>query len=362
MPAEPLIPRRSSLLNDCIRVLRARIEAGEWVHTLPGERRLAEILNVGRDTIRLTLAELAAQGVIEAGAVGRQRRILAQPKPAPTPEADAWHIGFLAPVKLERLPQSTLTEVDQIRTILAQRGAFLDLHAPPWYDSPNPVKRLEAMIKSEPCNAWILYRSSRQIQEFFQSSRIPCVIRGYPHPGIELPYLDYDWMATGRHAVGELWRKGHRHIAILVPLDGMRGNTAAIQGAESFTGGDVKLTQIPENGTSAGLIQAVSPVLSQADPPTAFITIRPRQAVTLLTWLGSRSLRVPRDFSLISLATEPVFDHIVPAITTYRIEAAVFARRVAKLLELLVEGSATSHSGLLLMPDLVAGASIAQRA
>ena len=71
MNQEPLLPRRNSLLNDCIRVLRARIEAGEWVEWLPGERRLAEVLNVGRDTIRLTLAELAAQGTIEAGTAGR---------------------------------------------------------------------------------------------------------------------------------------------------------------------------------------------------------------------------------------------------------------------------------------------------
>jgi LacI family transcriptional regulator len=359
MNQEPLLPRRNSLLNDCIRVLRARIEAGEWVEWLPGERRLAEVLNVGRDTIRLTLAELAAQGTIEAGTAGRQRRILAAPRSVKA--TGAWRIGMLSPHKLERLTQTMLTEVDQIRSILAQHGGFLDLHAPPWYDVAAPQQRLTALLKAEPRDAWILYRSSRPIQEFFQASHTPCVIRGYPHQGVELPYMDYDWTATARHAVGELWRKGHRSIGWIVPPDRLRGNVAAWQGATSFNGEGVKLTEVWEDGTSEGLVAAVAPLLGQREAPTAFITLRPRQAITLLTWLGSQGVRVPHDVSLISLATEPMFAHIVPKITTYHIDPSFFAKRVAKHLELLVGGQLGVQGSLLLMPELMPGASIAAR-
>ncbi len=359
--SDPMLPRRNSLVNECVRVMKARIAAGEWTETLPGERRLAQVLNVGRDTIRMTLAELTAAGAILPGAVGKQRRIAEGQRVAPVERSASWRIGMLSPFNLERLSQSMLAEVDQVRSILAQRGGVLELVAPPWYDTPLPQRRLMALLDSDQRDAWILYRSSKAIQTYFQASRTPCVIRGYPHPGVDLPYMDYDWTATGRHAVGELWRKGHRHIGLVMPRDGLRGNIAAWQGAVSFAEERVKLTEIWEDGTNDGLVGAVAPCIARPDPPTAFVTLRPRQTITLLTWLGSKGFRVPRDFSLISLATEPMLAHIVPTVTTYHIDPSVFAKRVARHLELLVEGRIGSQGSLLLMPDLVPGGSIAAR-
>jgi DNA-binding LacI/PurR family transcriptional regulator len=53
--------------------------------------------------------------------------------------------------------------------------------------------------------------------------------------------------------------------------------------------------------------------------------------------------------------------HIVPKVTTYHIDPSVFAKRVARHLELLVEGRIGSQGSLLLMPELVPGGSIAAR-
>ena len=286
-PQDPLLPRRNSLHNECVRVLKARIEAGEWTDCLPGERRLAEILNVGRDTIRMALTELHGNGWIDAGSAGRQRHILRKTSTTPHPANKTWRIGMLSPFPLERLSQSMLAEVDQVRSILAQRGGVVDLVAPTWYDAPAVEKKLSSLLDAEPRDAWILYRSPKAVQVSFQSSRTPCIIRGYPHPGVTLPHMDYDWTAIGRHAVAELWRKGHRRIGLLLPRDGMRGNTAAWQGVVSFKEQGMELTEIWEDGTKHGLISATAPTLQNPSPPTAFITLRPRQTITLLTWLGS---------------------------------------------------------------------------
>ncbi len=353
-----MLPRRSSLVGECARVMKARIAAGEWTDALPGERRLAALLNVGRDTIRLALAELAGEGTIAASAAGRQRRVILSAAGRGDSNKETWRIGILSPVPLERLPQSMLAEVDHIRSMLAQRGGVLELLVPPWYDAPQPRRKLATMLEAEPRDAWILYRSSRAVQEAFQALRAPCVIRGHPHQGVELPFMDCDWAATGRHAVGALWRKGHRRIGMLMPQDGMRGNLAAWQGAASFQEEGVVLTEIAEDGGNASLVAAVSGALGRADPPTAFITLRPRQTITLLTWLGSQGWRVPRDFSIVALATDPVMNHLVPAITAYRLDPLVFAKRVARHLELLVAGQVASRASLLLMPELVPGASV----
>ena len=170
-----------------------------------------------------------------------------------------------------------------------------------------------------------------------------------------------DWNATARHAMGELLRNGHRHIGIVMPRDGLRGNVAALQGASSVAEAGIRLTEIWEDGTTEGMIAALIHALKQKNAPTAFITLRPRQAICLLTWMGSQGWQIPKHFSLISLATEALFSSIVPTIATYHIDAAVFAKRVVKRLELLVDGQIAGQGVMLLIPTFVPGASIASR-
>ncbi len=357
-----MLPKRSSLVSECVRVMKARIAAGDWGNALPGERRLAALLNVGRDTIRLALAELAAQGVIESSRAGRQRRVVRSAPGKAAPARSRWRIGMLSPFTLERLPQAMLTEVDYVRTLLARRGGELELLCPSWYHAPHPQRQLAQELKAEPRDAWILYRSSQAVQEAFQELRAPCVIRGHPQQGVTLPFMDCDWEATGRHAAGMLWRKGHRRIAMVMPRDGMSGNLAAWQGSASFTetGRKIMLTEIGDDGSNATLIESASAALLRPGAPTAFITLRPRQTITLLTWLASRGWLVPRDFSIICLAVDPIMTYLVPAITAYRLDPLVFAKRVVRHLEALVSGQVGQQAHMLLMPELVTGDSVAE--
>lgn len=360
-PRENYLPKRSSLHNECVRVLKARIEAGEWSDTLPGERRIAEILNVGRDTIRLALSELAGDGWIDVGSSGKQRRILKRSVKVKISKIGTWRIGMLSPFPLQQLSPAMLSEVDQVRSILSRRGGVLDFMTPPWYGAPSVARKLSILLETEPHDAWILYRSPKPVQTSFESSRAPCLIRGYPHQGVTLPYMDYDWTAIGRHAVAELWRKGHRRIGVLLPRDGMRGNIAAWQGAVSFREQGVDLLDVWEDGSKQGLIAEMTAILGKSHPPTAFVTLRARQAITLLTWLGTQGLRVPSDISMISLTTDSEMSHLVPSITAYQTDPSFFAKRVARQLELLVNARLGSQRGLLVMPDLVPGGSIAAR-
>ena len=44
-----LVPERNSLLSATTSVLRDAIRAGEWEQELPGERKLCERMQVGRE-------------------------------------------------------------------------------------------------------------------------------------------------------------------------------------------------------------------------------------------------------------------------------------------------------------------------
>lgn len=355
------MPARGNLVAECVRVMRLRVGAGEWPNLLPGERRLAEALQVGRDTVRLALQQLEREGLLSPADAGSRRRILAAARGlAPSP-GQGLKIGLLAHRRLEQLPQPMLLEVDRIRDALADKGGSLEVFAPSWYEQKNPAKRLEEMVGEERCAAWVLLRSSAAVQGWFMKTKEPVLIRGYPHPGIELPHLDVDWEATARHAAGLLWRKGHRRVVVLSPAEPLMGVAAAVEGVRSLGEPGFEVIELTENGNSSGVARAMTRALGLKSPPTAIITTRPRQAATALTWLASQGLRVPRDLSLITLAWEPFLDHLLPEISGYRVDPDAVAKLVVRRLERLAAGDPNPGGNAWITPEIVRGASVAKR-
>lgn len=352
------MPSRGNLVLDCVRVIKLRIESGEWHRFLPGERRLASTLQVGRDTIRLALHQLEREGVLGGAEAGSRRRI--QGIVATSSGARILRIGMLAHRRLEQLPQPLLLEIDRIRSSLADKGGSLEVFSPPWYEQKNPANRLAALLEEEPCSAWVLLRSSAAVQEWFMQQRIPCLIRGYPHPGIGLPHLDVDWHATARHAAGHLWRLGHRRAVVLVPADPLKGVEAAVQGVMDLGENEFDAAIQVEDGTSTGVARVLARALQVKNPPTAIIATRPRQAVTALTWLASKGIRVPGHISLITLAWEPFLDHLVPEITGYRSDPDAVAKLVTRRLERIAAGDPNPGGTPWISPEAVKGASVAK--
>lgn len=352
------LPIRSNLVAECVKVMRLRIAAGEWKEHLPGERRLAGQLQVGRDTVRLMLQELETAGVIAPASTGSRRRILAtNPLPA-RPENQTIRVGMLSPYRLERLPQPMLLEVDHIRTALAAKNGTFELHAPGWYENAHPENRLAQLLHEEPCSVWLLYRSTAEVQRWFERSRVPCLVRGYPQPGVHLPHLDVDWHATAHHAAGTLWRLGHRRVAILAAGESLGGVAAAVRGVMDFQDEGFRPMELTEDGTVEGTIRALTRALVGNDPPTALITTRPRQAATAMTWLGSRGIRVPDHISIVTLSREPFLEFLVPQIAGYKIDPAAVAKLVTRRLERLLGGSPFSGVNPWIVPDFIKGSSM----
>jgi DNA-binding LacI/PurR family transcriptional regulator len=354
------MPSRGNLVAECARVIRLRIASGEWDRLLPGERRLAGTLQVGRDTIRLAVLRLEREGVLAAAGAGSRRRIIGRARVAAAVKARPLRIGQLAHQRLEKLPQPMLLEIDRIRDALADKNGSLHVIAAPWYERRNPVKRLEALVEEEPCGAWMLLRSSAAVQGWFMKKRLPCLIRGYPHPGIGLPHLDVDWHATARHAAGLLWRMGHRRVVVLSPPEPLMGVAAAVLGATGLGEPGFEATVLVENGNRGGVGRVLARALNFQTPATAIIAIRPRQAATALTWLASQGLRVPKDLSLITLGWEPFLDHLVPEISGYRVDPDAVAKLVVRRLNRLVEGDPNPGGNAWITPEVVKGASVAR--
>jgi DNA-binding LacI/PurR family transcriptional regulator len=357
--ADSLIPERSNLVAECHRVLRLRLAAGEWTDKLPGERRLAELLQVGRDTIRLTLERLEREGFVSPAGGGKRRQVLAGARQAARAKGPpALRIGMLSPHRIERLPQSMLIEVDHVRRALAARNGTLDLYAPPWYEQNQPQRQIERFLAEEPHSAWLLHRAGQAVQSAFEQARVPCIVRGHPLGSSLLPHIDVDWQATARHAAGRLWRLGHRRVGIIAASDALGGVAAAVRGVLTFDGQDFEPLEIHEDGSVEGFIRILTRTLTRPKPPTALIATRPRQATTALTWLASRGFRVPQHLSLITLSREPFLEYLVPRMAGYRVDPEAVARLVIRRLERLAQGGGAPAGSPWLEPDEVAGESI----
>jgi DNA-binding LacI/PurR family transcriptional regulator len=355
------IPVRGSLVDECVRVIRLRLEAGEWSGGLPGERTFAQILEVGRDTVRLALQRLEYEKVLSPAEAGCKRKVLIVPECPAEGRVESLRIGILSPRRLEQLPQPTLFEVDHLRRALAENGGALDLFSPSWFEQKDPTKHLAKLVEEEHCNAWILFRTSEQIQRWFVKSGIPCLVRGYPYTADLLPHLDVDWEATARHASGRLWRQGHRRVGILIPPGALRGVEAALTGAGALGEADFSLLEMPEDGTVNGVCRALARALTLKSPPTALIVLRPRQVATALTWLGTQGIRVPTDFGIISLAHDPFMDNLVPELSGYRVDPETVSKLVIRRVKMLISGNPGRGRNSWITPEVVKGASIGTR-
>ena len=148
---ELTVPLRASLASECVRVIRGRIESGEWTASLPGERRLVDSLQVCRHTVRQALQQLEEDGLVSASTPGARREILAQPGAAGGSDHRLLRIGMLSPWSFARMERATLLEVDQIRAALAKRGGTLEVFAPAWYHSQHPGRKLGELLNDASC-------------------------------------------------------------------------------------------------------------------------------------------------------------------------------------------------------------------
>ncbi|WP_377178723.1 substrate-binding domain-containing protein [Rubritalea tangerina] len=355
------LPEKESLVRQTIDVLKEMMRNGELVSPIPGERTLASHLQVGRDTLRSALNELTRMGWISESAQGKRREILKITKAAPKKKQKTKRILFLSPQRLEEIPRLMLIELNSLRTLLAKRSIVVDVISPSIFDTAHPEKRLEQLVIDYPADAWILYRCTEPVQRWFQEKKIPCIVRGYPHPNISLPYLDEDWKAAAFHAGTRLLSHGHKSVGIVVPDAQLAGLKAAEQGlfeAVDKAGEGHYFHQVQEKKDIPSLVKSVQEALSSAHPPTALVLTRPRHVLSLSSWLATFGYSIPEHLSIVALCHEPWFEDFYYPITHYTTPPENMSKSLAKQIRHLLSGTPLPSGQSYVIPEHVAGESI----
>jgi DNA-binding LacI/PurR family transcriptional regulator len=352
-----LIPQRTSLSHEVVKVLRDGLLSGVWSEWLPGERSLCERLHVSRPTVRAALSELRREGLIDV-VHGRRSRILT-PERTLLKRAPSKVVCMLSPVPLPSLRPFIMFLVDETREFLAEAGYRLEVETSPRYYTRRPYKALESLIKEKSVVCWNLFRATPQMQMWFAEHRLPVVINGSSHRGVQLPSVDLDYRATCRHAGGTLLARGHRHIALLIESTQCAGDEDSrlgfLEAAKAIPGVQPRLTIAEHNGTVAGIRAKIENLMRANSRPTALLVANSMHVLTVMGQLLRTGFHVPGDVALLSRDDDSFLQYIVPTVARYNCSPAHFASKSSHLILQVARGETVSRKAMLLVPQLIKG-------
>lgn len=354
MPLRPHTPPlsipRVSLAAHVVEAIERELAGSRWSGGLPSERELCGLLQVSRTTIRAALAELERRGHLRRGA---QRR----PEPAKSARgAKAVRhasVIVLAPLGFEQAGRFELIWLDALRERLAAQAVALQFMHRPRAFAARPQRLLADLTAQHPGAAWLLLRSSRAMQEWFAALRVPALVAGSRHEGVRLPCVEIDVEAAARHAAHYLMSRGHRHIAFFIEPSASAGPPRS-EAAFRDAGQAAESAAVVHHGPArAEFLRAFTRRFASDAPPTGLLIDRSTHALTALTWLLRKGGGWTGKIALLSRDDTASLDHTTPAISSYRFDPALFARKAARLLLSLLSGGPLFGSEHKVQPKLM---------
>ncbi len=357
MPAEP--HNYHSLAAQVAARIAKEIQAGTWIAALPSERALAETLQVSRKTVRKAIAPLQREGLIKTGRrVGH--RIVGAVRPV---ERQELSIGLLTPDSLDQLPSHTTLWIDELRTLLFERGIKLAAFSSSRFFSRGSNQALARLVRQNPQACWVLTHSNAIMQRWFFDHRVPCIIAGSCPKELPLPNVDLDYFAVCRHAVGAMLRLGHRRLAFFVnesqrggDLESEAGFIDAVQRSDRS---DVESTVARHDGTVEGAWRVLARLFDSSRPPTALLIAKPDIYLTAVTFLADRGLRVGEQVSLVSRDHDTFLSYLKPTPAGYVLSPKTYAKRLFAHVLAFIRREPIPHLDQRIEPKFVPGRSLA---
>lgn len=353
------IPQRQSLLLQVVDSLREALQNGTWQEFLPGERELSRRLHVSRPSVRAALEILARENLIE-NSPGKPRRILTNR--ISTVDDVSATVTLVARVPLYQMSRNRLFLVNALNQVLQENDIRLEIFHHEGLGSDKPQIALKALEKKMHSGPYILALTSREVQEWFVARGIPSLILGSAFHGINLPTIECNYPALGRHAAGTLLGKGHRQIALIAPARPLAGDLeteiAFREEIARLNSDDRKCIIIRQGSDPAALLAKWSKLQGETPPITAIFSIYPSAALAILGQLISQQIPVPGKISLLCRDGDPLCEWMHPHLAHYRLPLKRFASRLSGLVMEMLESGNIPMRHTAIIPDLESGESL----
>jgi len=356
----PLLPKRTSLVNETAETLKQWITDGELREFLPGEMRLKTMLRVGRNTLRLALKVLEDEHWISSTAQGKQRRVQRNHlHPLAAASERRLPVTFLSP--FPTVDRIILLEMEDLQMHLAEQGRELRFIAPNIFNLKRPDRHLKRLVLDHPSAAWVLHFVTEPIQRWFEQQAIPAFLYGGPYSGVNLPYVVNDWESAAFHAGLQLGRHGHRSIALLAyekPLPGVSATERGLRRGLATVKTETELLVLTTGTSPQSAAWTLETAFRSEKKPTALVFCSSSHLLTCFSWLISKGIAVPADVSLVCIPSDSWFQELYPPVCHYVNNPHLFAHHIRKRVMELVDTGRIIGPSIRVRLEYRAGATI----
>jgi len=350
------LPQRRSLAIQVSELLAENLRSGRWGEWLPEERELARLFQVSRFTLRRSLDVLREEGLLETRH-GIGTRIKVGPVRGRRSRANS-SVGVLLPRALEEFRYFPTLVVDDLKTLLFDRGLQLMIHVHPQVQARSPSQLLEKLVKQQRHSCWLLMACGPDTQQWFSRHHIPAVVSGTCDAGLGLPFVCLDNHALGRHAALTLIQHGHRQIGALLTHSNpaLRSGLEAVFAPQSGEGRMMTVCEVEE--TAATVARAVDRLLALQRRPTALFIAESSLYLAAFSRLAQRGLRVPDDISLLCRDDEPYLASLLPSPVRYSKSPHAYAKLLVAHIARMLDREPVAQHGTYVMPEFLPGGSL----
>src|SRR5436309_954404 len=157
------VPKRTSLVAAVADNLRRAMKHGEWFVSLPGQRLLADRLQVSRVTVQKAMKLLRREGLLEVS-IGRRSRILLRSRRRTTATSTGI-VGALVEQPAHLMQPSSIFLITELQRHLHDAGFELRTYCDPRLLASHPRKRLERLVVETRAAGWVLFSVNFGVQD-----------------------------------------------------------------------------------------------------------------------------------------------------------------------------------------------------
>ncbi|RYD69349.1 MAG: GntR family transcriptional regulator [Verrucomicrobiaceae bacterium] len=351
------LPQRISLTDQVVAAIRADIISARWTAELPSESELCRELQVSRVTLRRALAQLFMEKWIETGGKGRHHRILrVTPKPQAPPSRT---IRILIPFPSVRLGSTEHDILTSVSERMEGAGLRTELESLPRVFENFRARTLADLDAKPDTAAWILFYSTKEIQQWFATCGRPTVVAGRVYNNLPLSSIYPDSEAAARHVAGLLHARGHDDviylIANLTSLNDRLGADTFIAEARRL---GMRARTVHYEADNESLGKVLKNAIASKPRPTGYVIGASERSITVLCHLLAAGIRVPAEANVVSLWDDYSLSCTHPTIARYRTDGRILGKHIGKtLLDQLRHGTGKIKT-IPVMPEFLAGGTL----
>ena len=347
---------RHLLRSDLLQDLKRNIADGLWKDSLPSERQLTDYYQVSRGTLRHALKSLQDQKVIKS--VPGSGYILLRKVRRPSTRRKDVSIGLLIGRSDKNRTNRDRVWIPELQQRLSKREWNLHIHEGIPEVERSPKSGIAKLFNATNHDCWLLHTCKHAIQSEFQDAKGPSIICGSPFEGINLPSIDMDFRALGRHAAGAIIAKGHNHIGFISGKEPFPGDAKLLEGfREGISGSSRNVTfKVTRYSSSRhSYTSFFNRITTGRDSTTALFVDCPYQLLNLHNQAAKAGIGIPGDLSIVCRQGTDFLNYISPDTSRYEFNTKEMARKVHQEIESAVRGDSIRNHRVLVLPEFHEG-------